>query len=166
MNTKDTIQSKLTSACEAVLPSTLTNSGAEPGEQLLIAAIIGFTGDRVRGSLAVATGSAGLQRVRDSLGASEEQAADSLGEMANLVAGHLKRSLTDLGEVIAITPPIVVRGVTIEVCGSGDVCRAEDARTSGDGSVVTWLDYEPSPDLVLEESGDNQSISDGEILLF
>ena len=165
MDTETTIQNSLSDACDAILPPIPTHCGAGGGEQLLIAAIIGFTGDRLSGTPAIAAGKSSLQAVRQQLGASDEQTADSLGELCNPVAGKVKRSLADLGEVVAITPPMVVRGVTIEVCTTGDVCRVECVRNSEQESIVAWLDYEASPDLEFIESAE-QSAQDGEVLLF
>lgn len=166
LDTDVTVQASLTSACESLLPELATTAGQPAAEQLQIAAIIGFTGDNLRGTLALATDRAGLQAICDKLGASTEQAADSLGEMTNLIAGHVKRRLCNLGEVVEITPPTVVRGVTIEVCGSSDLQRAEH-RTGTDGnSTVAWLDYDSTDELTFVENADSDSMNDGEMLLF
>lgn len=166
LDTDVSIQASLTTACESLLPELTTGSGNPEAEQLQIAAIIGFTGDNLRGTLALATDHAGLQAICENLGASTDQAADSLGEMTNLIAGHVKRRLANLGELVEITPPTVVRGVTIEVCGGSDLQRAEH-RTGTDGnSTVAWLDYDATDELTLVENASSDSMDDGEMLLF
>jgi chemotaxis protein CheY-P-specific phosphatase CheC len=104
--------------------------------------------------------------VREHLGAGEAQAEDSLGETANLIAGHLKRGLARYGQVITITPPIVVRGVTIEVCNTGESCRAEHQSKTDDQNIVAWLDYESAKDIELVEVPDDETVAEGETLFF
>ncbi|MEO0661542.1 MAG: chemotaxis protein CheX, partial [Planctomycetota bacterium] len=57
-------------------------------------AVIGFAGDEVRGALGLAASRSGLERVARAAGVDPDDrlaAHDSLGELANLIVGHVKR---------------------------------------------------------------------------
>jgi len=164
MEIRELAEQALAEACASHLPP-LEQSDTE-SEALRTAAIIGFTGDQLRGTIALAVGTNGLTAVREKFGVANAQAEDSLGETANLIAGHLKRSLSRYSQVITITPPIVVRGVTIEVCNTGESCRVEHDAHSADQHLVAWLDYEADEAIELVEAEDDDTVAQGETLFF
>lgn len=164
MDIRELTETSLRSACESVLPTE--DEAAGNGEQLCVAAIVGLSGDQVRGTLVLAASDGGLSLVRKHLQAGEALAEDSLGETGNLLAGHLKRSLATYGQVVTITPPIVVRGVTIEVCNSALVQRVQCDHLGGDSRMSVWLDYEAAPDIELSEQPDDSQVAEGDALFF
>jgi len=166
MDIRELTETSLQTACESVLPTAATTETESNGEQLCVAAIVGFSGDQVRGTLVLAAGDGGLSSVRQHLQAGEALAEDSLGETGNLLAGHLKRSLASYGQVVTITPPIVVRGVTIEVCNSAQVQRVQCDHASGESRLSVWLDFEAAPGIELSEQPDDSQVAEGDALFF
>lgn len=162
-------QESLDQACDSLLPTPLEGLAASDEEGLRMAAMIGFAGDQVRGTLGVAASSAGIERLKASLGpASRDQdLADSLGELSNLLLGHVKRTWGRRGIDITLTTPIVMRGVHIEVCGQGEESWFETNSIVGPDRMTAWLDIHLTESLeVQEESFDNEVVSEGETLLF
>ncbi len=166
MNIQELATTSLTAACEALLPAATIDGSGEGAEPLRIAAIIGFTSDDVRGTFGVAADVRGLERVRKHMGAGDVGAEDSLGEMANLLAGHVKRSFAACGQNVTITPPLVLRGLAIEVCGSRGA-RAEFVSRSTTDRVTVWLDCDSPEGLQLQATeACGTVVGEGEALLF
>ena len=163
MHIREITNSCLTEACSVVLPSANVAASPSKSEPLRMAAIIGFAGDQVRGTISLAVDIDAIDLIREQLGALKTQKEDSLGEMANLLAGHIKRGLAHYGEVVTITPPIVVRGVTIEVCSAEHVTRVACNRDLDRGRMSVWLDYDAPTDLDLSETADSDNADAGEM---
>jgi len=161
---KELAERSLNDACASLLPSPREAAGAE--SPLRFAAIIGFAGDHLRGTLALTACEGSVARVCADAGQDAAVAEDALGELTNLLAGHVKRSFARFGQVVEITPPIVVRGVSIEVCPQGASKRVEVQHSDVTGRMVAWMDYDAADDLVLEEDADSESVTEGEGLFF
>lgn len=164
MQLRELVEHALDAACTAYLPAPRATS--EVGESLTYATMLGFAGDQLRGTLALTAGTGGLAHVCSQLGASPEHAADALGELGNLIAAHIKRTIGRYGPLVTLTPPIVMRGVQVEVCGGIDGERGQHEVRVGPARVVAWLDCEANGDLVLDESAAVDTLSEGESLLF
>lgn len=154
----------LQEACQALLPAVQPQGNAV--EPLCIAAVIGFAGDDLRGTFGVAANPGGLQRVHQHLGGGNGTAEDALGEMANLLIGNLKRSFTRYGQLITISPPLVIRGINIEICGQRPT-RAEFTSEAPGDRVTVWVDCDAAGELVVQEvAGSGDVVAEGEALLF
>ena len=164
MDIKELAESSLTDACASLLPAQGDATDAQPS--LRFAAIIGFAGDQLRGTLALTACEGSVARVCADAGQDATVAEDALGELTNLLAGHVKRSFARFGQVVEITPPIVVRGVSIEVCPQDASKRVEVQHRDGDRRMVAWMDYDAADDLVLDESAGAESVHEGEGLFF
>lgn len=169
-------QAALDGACGSLLPSLEAQFLAAGGNrssnspELCIAAVIGFAGADVRGTLGIAASADGLARVNRHLGgaAAGADAHDALGELANLVLGHVKRHWSRHGVDVTIATPIVVRGLAIEICGARDSATwSEYTSAHGPDRVQVWLDSRAAETLaVASEPCDDGVISEGETLLF
>ncbi|MCK5941155.1 MAG: hypothetical protein KAI24_04225, partial [Planctomycetes bacterium] len=66
---------------------------------------------------------------------------------------------------LTITPPIVVRGVTIELCRSYDAARVLHDVHAAPEHIVAWVDYTADDDIELVEN-DDEIVQGGETLFF
>lgn len=161
-------QDALRSACSRLLPPI--EVAAPSGQpELCIAAIIGFAGEGVRGTLGITSSETGLRRVARSFGADGDprQAEDSLGELSNLVLGDVKRTFLSYGVTITLATPLVVRGRAIEICGREGAHWFEVTSEQGVDRVSAWLDAHVDGELeVAAEPVESTSIGQGDALLF
>jgi len=169
MNFELLARQTLTDACSAHIP--VVDEGAACGRsgELCIAAVIGFSGDYLRGTLGVAASADGLERVRRHFGAPDTRlgAADALGELANLVLGQVKREWSRYGVLATLSTPLVMRGVSIEVCGQSDEHWYEQQSGVGADRVTVWLDAHAEDGLEVEpEPVDSGLMNGGDALMF
>ncbi len=166
-------QPTLDEACRALFP-TLSSSPCDAEASLSRAAIIGFSGDDVRGTLGVATSLPALTRVLEGSGAPEDPsrcqhtaAEDALGELANLILGFVKRAWLRREVHITLATPLVIRGRALEVCG-GEVSHWVTAESeSGGERISAWLDIHSSEELEVPDADSSKDIvAEGETLLF
>lgn len=158
----------LDSACSRLVPDV--EAGGIAGDpELCIAAIIGFAGEGLRGTLGITTTETGLRRVARSFGAHVDprQAEDSLGELANLLLGDIKRTFTSYAVSITLATPLVVRGRAIEICGRAGARWFETTSEEGADRLTVWLDAHVDDTLeVAAEPVENATIGSGDALLF
>ncbi len=169
MNFEQLARLALTNACTQLLPSPADQPAHVRPDELRIAAVIGFTDDHVRGTLGVAASIGGLERVRRHMGAphTKNGAADALGELANLVLGHIKREWSRYGALVTLSTPLVIRGVAIEICGRGAGHWFEHASGVGGDRLVVWMDvHVDSEPALLAEPTDVGLAAGGDLLLF
>jgi hypothetical protein len=154
----------LQEACQSLLPAAQPQPSAD--QPLCIAAVIGFAGDALRGTFGIAADVGGLRRVHQHLGGGSGAAEDALGEMANLLIGNLKRSFSRYGLLITISPPLVIRGIAIEICGQRPT-RAELVSQARGDRLTVWVDCDMVGELELQEvAGGGDVVAEGEALLF
>ena len=75
--------------------------------------IIGFGGDKLRGSLVLSAPQSLLVRTHPARGTSEEDLADWLSELANLLLGQIKARLSGLGVSFVMSTPITLSATTL-----------------------------------------------------
>jgi chemotaxis protein CheX len=74
-----------------------------------IAGAVGFVG-RVSGVAYIFTGLSFARRITEAEIEGDEMVNDAMGEMANMLVGHIKSRITDRGMPCVLTIPSVVRG--------------------------------------------------------
>jgi CheY-specific phosphatase CheX len=138
------------------------SSGASWGgnDQPLLSGSIGFVGRRIRGTCLLAT------EERCLLATCPEQGVamrDWIGELTNQFMGRLKTKLLAHGVEVFVTTPIVLSGVRIQPLPRAHVEPA--VFSSHAGSVLTWIELETHPELVLglEQPGFN---GEGDVIVF
>ena len=131
----------LRKACLDLIPEPEPHEPCD-SQEYRFAAIIGFSGDHVRGTLGLTTTTGGLRRVSKYLGAEDcpSGAEDSLGELSNQLLGHMKRSFTAHGVLITMATPLVVRGSTIEICGRTQGRWFQEVSAKDNDQVTVWFD--------------------------
>ena len=70
---------------------------------------------------------------------SDEMVSDAIGELSNMVAGHVKSRLCDQGWTCTLTIPSIVRGQELSVEGSAHVERAVMGFRSSDHRFLAEL---------------------------
>ncbi len=159
----------LTEACTVLIPPAAEQGVSTGAEGLSIAAVIGFSGNHLRGTLGLAASASGLERVRRHLGGCETKlgAADALGELANLILGQIKREWSRYGVLVTLSTPLVMRGLAIEVCGRAEGHWFEHLSGVGADCVTVWLDAHAEHELNVEdEPADVGLLSGGDALMF
>jgi CheY-specific phosphatase CheX len=147
-----------------------------PSAALSIAAhdavgVIGFTGDRIRGTLVIATSSGLVAHTCHDTGDQSmplrDRVRDWVGELSNLVLGRVKVALARCGVSMGLSTPVAFTGEHLRL---GAVQRARtrawDFRAM-DGEVRVWLEVEMAPAFCFELLPErNDELAEGEPLLF
>lgn len=127
-----------------------------------VAAIIGFTGDSIRGSLMLGMNPQALEASRQT---TRDRPQDWIAELTNQLVGRFKNRLAAYDVDIVITTPLVIRGERLSPVMDGDA--APLVWTLGEGRAYGWLDVEVQPGLELvERPGAAAVAAEGEALLF
>ncbi|MFZ5440658.1 MAG: chemotaxis protein CheX [Myxococcota bacterium] len=133
------------------------------GEELdlRLAAVIGFSGQKVRGTLMLAIDEGALRR---SLPPGSEP-RDWLAELANQLLGRFKNRLARFGVDLTISTPLVILGERLSPSVRGATSPLRWAL--GADRAHAWLDAELAPDVTLVESKAMAEVTaEGELLLF
>ena len=170
MDFEDLVRSSLDLAVdELITPDPQAQPDPGDHQPLVMAAVVGFAGDNVRGTLGVAANLAGHERVAGlfNMSLDDPTADEALGELANLLLGHIKRTWGKRNIHVSLATPLLVRGLAIEVQGRRDGLWIERSVEDGSSVLTAWFDAQPSPDLVVgEESADDETADQGEALFF
>lgn len=107
-----------------------------------LAAIIGYSGRVLSGSLCITTVSSVAQKTFG-----REAPGDWLGELANQLLGRLKTDLARRGAEVYLTTPLVLKGYRLEVCANEEEgiesCLFD--YDSEEGPVRVMFQYEFKP---------------------
>jgi len=144
---------------------------ADPGtEQLELAGVLGFVGDKLHGTITLATSRDVMQGVIENV-PGVESVEDWLAELTNQLLGRVKGRLLHCGAPVFSSTPVVVAGHELEVkMGRHTVnCRhqfkAEFRAESG--TVQVWLGAEVERGFALNErAGGERGAEEGDLLLF
>jgi hypothetical protein len=138
---------------------------AAPPVPLLYCGVIGFSGEGIRGSLAVGS-SANL--LRDSNPLHDAASRDWAGELANQLMGHIKGQLLAHGVTVYLSTPTVLRGEHLRVKTSTAAPPLLFTDQHDHGLVSLWLDVETGPGLRFNDREDatGAGLEAGETLLF
>ena len=160
------VANSLQEAFDAVLQlPPMTDYGA--GRELRCAAMNGFAGDQLRGMLGIAVGSGPFHAFGEMLGFDEPRVAhDFLGEIANLMIGHVARTWLARGVEITIGTPLVVPGLVFEVEGCDALERFDVVIDRPSGRIVAWLDLEIGEGFAFSDSATDSVPNGGDLLMF
>lgn len=157
------IQSLAGAACIELLQAygvTLTPSnGWGDSDEVMFSGVMGFVGDRVRGTCLLAA----PQGTVEAAAPQDASARDWVGELANQLVGRLKAKLLARGATIALSTPVVLRGVRLSPLPRTDVEPV--VFHSPTGKVLVWLEVEIEDGFELGEERALQA-TEGELLVF
>ena len=163
-DTTRAIQALAGSACTELMQAygvTLapTERGWTESDEVMFSGVMGFVGEAVRGTCLLAA----PQATVDASAPRDASARDWVGELANQLVGRLKAKLMARGATIALSTPVVLRGVKLSPLPRTDVDPV--VFTSTAGKVLVWLEVEIEDDFQLGEER-ALTASEGELLVF
>ena len=134
-------------------------SGRDHTADIGYAAVIGFTGESLRGTLLLAPARSIVERSQASAGISDR---DWVGELANQLLGRIKNALLRYGAEIFVTTPLVLRGEHIAPSPRGGL------KPHVFDGVSVWFDADiiNGVELVEGAGGDDVAAAEGEAFLF
>jgi CheY-specific phosphatase CheX len=157
------IQALAGSACVELMQAynvTLTpTTGWGESDEVMFSGVMGFVGDSVRGTCLLAAPEGTVQAAAPK----DAAARDWVGELANQLVGRLKAKLMARGATIALSTPVVLRGVKLSPLPRTDVDPV--VFESQSGKVLVWLEVEIEDDFQLGEERALKA-SEGELLVF
>ena len=157
------IQALAGSACVELMQAynvALTpTTGWGESDEVMFSGVMGFVGDSVRGTCLLAAPEGTVQAAAPK----DAAARDWVGELANQLVGRLKAKLMARGATIALSTPVVLRGVKLSPLPRTDVEPV--VFESASGKVLVWLEVEIEDDFQLGEERALKA-SEGELLVF
>lgn len=127
-----------------------------------VAAIIGFTGDAVRGSVMLGMSQHAL---RASMQSERDRPRDWIAELTNQLVGRLKNRLAAFDVDVFISTPLVIQGERLAPVMDGDA--APLVWSLGSGKAYGWIDVELKEGFELvERPGATAVAAEGESLMF
>lgn len=131
---------------EAYDVALVVEEGQVAAAPIAFAAVIGFSGESLRGTLLFAP-SEGILHASEQI--PDEACRDWVGELANQLLGRIKNHLLRYDVEVYLTVPLVLRGQHISV--QTNAAPFPHAFSSAAGGVTVWVDVDLPPDLVLVE---------------
>ena len=118
-----------------------TYAGPQPTANVV--ATVGYAGTLSGYVSLCVSKEAALEIAQALLGSSADEAhehvRDAAGEMANMIAGSVRTQMTDKGETLGISTPIVTVGTDFTTAALRDVCQAVCAFKMGTHSCFVYL---------------------------
>jgi CheY-specific phosphatase CheX len=140
-------------ACTPAGPSTTTGH--------LLCGILGFTGDRMCGSVVIA---ASHEAIADSNPIRDGATRGWVAELTNQLVGRFKNALLRHGVEVAMSVPVVLTATQLTPLPQSN--NEPTNLSVGSGQITIWLEIDVDPALVLAEPCDDAVIAEGEAMLF
>lgn len=137
-----------------------TDADRREDEEIAMTGVIGFTGPGIWGMCLLKASEPPLKTSNPTDGSLR----DWMAEVINQLAGRLKRQLVTRGAPVYITTPIVLRGARIEPSPRKNLKPA--VFEAPGGLLHLWVEVETAPDFVLTPETAEETIGEGEALLF
>jgi CheY-specific phosphatase CheX len=136
-----------------------SEAGWTESDEVMLSGVMGFIGDKLRGTCLLAASQAIVQAAAPAGGLLR----DWVGELANQLVGRLKSKLMARGTSIGLSTPVVLSGVRLSPLPRTGVdpvvFRAEMGR------VLVWVEVEVDRDFELGEERALKA-TEGELLVF
>jgi hypothetical protein len=139
---------------------TKSEAAADLGDAVRLTGVVGFTGPGILGMCLIS----GTDGPLSATNPAEGSLRDWMAELANQLAGRLKHKLMARGAVVYITTPIVLQGARIEPLPRHRFKQQTFECESG--KVALWVEAETAPEFVLNESAVEETVAEGEAMLF
>lgn len=163
--TQELVATLATEACIGLFEAygmTVKPAGAvrQDDDEIAMTGVIGFTGPGIWGMCLLKASEPPLRTSNPTDGSLR----DWMAEVINQLAGRLKRQLVNRGAPVYITTPIVLRGARIEPSPRKHI---KPAVFEAPGGVMhLWVEVETAPDFALQPETAEETVGEGEALLF
>jgi CheY-specific phosphatase CheX len=128
-------------------------------DEVLFSGVMGFIGDRVRGTCLLAASKSTILATAPR----DARPRDWVGELANQLVGRLKSKLMAHGVTIGVSTPVVLSGVRLSPLPRSEVLPSVFETSSG--RVLVWLEVEVDPEFTLGSLRPLRA-AEGEFLVF
>jgi hypothetical protein len=129
-------------------------------DEALLSGVMGFVGEKVRGTCLLAGEYAPLAASSPVGG----RLRDWVGELANQLAGRLKTKLLARNIEVALTTPIVLSGVRLQPLPRGMLEPV--VFTCAAGVIMVWVEVEASGGVIMTSERPKATSAEGDILIF
>jgi CheY-specific phosphatase CheX len=139
-----------------------SKKSASAGADRRLCGILGFTGDRLCGSVVI---SATAEAVADSNPIRDGATRGWVAELTNQLVGRFKNALLRAGVEVAMSIPVVLSAAQLTPLPqtASDPIELD----VGNGHLAIWLEVEADPTLVLTEPDPGSEVAaEGEAMLF
>lgn len=166
------LDAMVTESCAASTPPCVVQRVPVDKEQAHteLAAVIGFSGERVRGTVGLTATLTALSATHPSALVGDpttpRMLEDWLGELANQVMGRIKAQLRRRGVTVWMSTPIVLRGLSILVTSYHDHVRRYAFSIQQEGGFTLWLDVDAESALEVAASDLLPGQEPGQVVLF
>jgi CheY-specific phosphatase CheX len=135
---------------------------SHPEDERLLCGVLGFTGDRMCGSVVI---SATEAAIADSNPIHDGATRAWIAELTNQIVGRFKNALLRCGVEIAMSIPVVLTASRMMPLPQTE--RDPIRLSVGSGSLAIWLEFEADADTVLSDPGPESMVgAEGEAMLF
>jgi Chemotaxis phosphatase CheX len=161
----DNLRAILASKAEGLFTdygAACSTADEDPAPCSLLCGILGFTGDRLCGSVVI---SATPQAIAESNPIKDGATRAWVAELTNQVVGRFKNELLRCGVEVAMSIPVVLTAAQLTPLPQSNTDPVR--LLVGGGFVALWLEIEADPELVLADPGPESAIAaEGEAMLF
>lgn len=158
---------EVTAALLADHEVVLQSAGPQPTRR---AAVIGFSGETVKGSLGLAVGPELLEYAHARLmgrAPNAHESDDFLSELSNQLLGRIKTVFLRYGVEIYLSTPMVLRGINISVSPAPQRSISAKHFSTFVGPVSVWIDAQYAEGLEVEEvEQEEDAMVEGELMFF
>jgi CheY-specific phosphatase CheX len=163
LETTRAIQAMAGAACTELMQAygveLISSDGWPETDEVMLSGVMGFIGDNVRGTCLLAA----EQVTIEAAAPPNAVARDWVGELANQLVGRLKSKLMARGATIALSTPVVLKGVRLSPLPRTNVEPVIFASPAG--RVLVWLEVEIEDAFQLGEQR-ALAATEGELLVF
>lgn len=141
------------------------------GPSPTVSAIVGFTGEAFKGSLALLAPPRMIADLVPDTGCDPtdvEIIRDWIGELANQLLGRAKNKMVRLGASFSMSPPTTIVGTNLDIVSSGTASTGWYRVSTSTSQMFLMCDFRGSKDFVLRprEEPDDNVADEGEVMLF
>lgn len=137
-----------------------------PGQEVNLGAACGFTGEFVRGMLAIAIDDQLASVINPVANGAKDANYDWIGELANQLLGRLKNKLLSWNVEVALSTPVVVHGAQLSIASLQRKAEQIDFNANESSTISVWWDAEVDPALELTQENAPEVQAEGEMVLF
>ena len=145
-------------------------AGSQSEVNAAVASVIGFSGEKIKGSLAVSSEKTLLDKSHPNhaigMPVAEADLSDWSGEIANLILGRIKNKISNVGTTFSMATPTNVVGKRMQISTPKDGGSLQVTVDGPFGQMTVFFLATLDPTLVLDGSKATDTAKEGEAILF